>query len=277
MAAQKFCHTPTVWRDGDKASSEDNSKAIGYLAFVQGLKQSQSIKELGWELIGLSNGQSVLDVGCGIGVDFPTLLNRIGSTGSIYGVDISHAMIKEATTLNPQPNVHLSVEDVTSHLSFKDNMFDSVFTFRTLQHVSSPLAAVKEMVRVTKVGGKVLMSEPDWDTVTLSSTDRKATRKYCRNFADSRIRNGWIGRELLQLAKHVGLANIQVVPTTFAIRDFATANALLSLTEISKEVLPLPQATKWIDEFKQKDEQGVFWFGVTSFLVVGEKQASTSH
>jgi len=117
------------------------------------------------------------------------------------------------------------------------------------------------------------MAEPDWDTVTLSSTDRKATRKFCNKIADIRIRNGWIGRELLQLAKHVGLANIQVVPTTIAARDFATADTIFMLTELSKEWLPLPQATKWIDELKQ----GVFWVGITSFLVVGEKQASTGH
>ena len=47
--------------------------------------------------LGLSRGDSVLDIGCGTGVNFPYLREAVGSSGRIYGVDISTGMLRKAT------------------------------------------------------------------------------------------------------------------------------------------------------------------------------------
>ena len=46
--------------------------------------------------LGLSRGDSVLDIGCGTGVNFPYLRDAVGPTGRIYGVDISPGMLRKA-------------------------------------------------------------------------------------------------------------------------------------------------------------------------------------
>jgi ubiquinone/menaquinone biosynthesis C-methylase UbiE len=46
--------------------------------------------------LGLSRGDSVLDIGCGTGVNFPYLRDAVGPSGRIYGVDISPGMLRKA-------------------------------------------------------------------------------------------------------------------------------------------------------------------------------------
>lgn len=53
-------------------------------------------RERAIELLGLTSGDRVLDVGCGTGLNFPLLRERIGPTGRIVGVDASEAMLAQA-------------------------------------------------------------------------------------------------------------------------------------------------------------------------------------
>ena len=63
----------------------------------------------------LRRGDCVLDVGCGSGRNFPFLREAIGSTGRIYGVDLSARMLRKARELGDRhhwTNIHLTEDDV---------------------------------------------------------------------------------------------------------------------------------------------------------------------
>ncbi|NOZ63968.1 MAG: methyltransferase domain-containing protein [Caldiserica bacterium] len=96
---------------------------------------------------------TVLDVGCGRG----EILNKICAHYDLKGVglDISIEAIKIARFYNPLVNQYW-VGDAES-LPFRDNSFDLVISLDTLEHLSSPLTALEEMVRVLKPGGKLLV------------------------------------------------------------------------------------------------------------------------
>ncbi|GAB3518393.1 class I SAM-dependent methyltransferase [Arthrobacter monumenti] len=51
---------------------------------------------LGIKALGLSAGDQVLDIGCGTGLNFPLLEKRIGTTGTIVGIDKSPDMLRQA-------------------------------------------------------------------------------------------------------------------------------------------------------------------------------------
>ncbi|MCD6521287.1 methyltransferase domain-containing protein [Candidatus Calescamantes bacterium] len=95
----------------------------------------------------------VLDVGCGRG----EILNKICAHYDMKGVglDISIEAIKIARCYNPLTNEYW-VGDAES-LPFRDNSFDLVISLDTLEHLSNPLTALEEMVRVLKPGGKLLV------------------------------------------------------------------------------------------------------------------------
>lgn len=66
----------------------------------------------------LKNGDTVVDIGCGTGLNFPFLYNAIGSEGKIIGVDLSQAMLDQAqqnTIDNGYQNVELICTDAAEY------------------------------------------------------------------------------------------------------------------------------------------------------------------
>jgi ubiquinone/menaquinone biosynthesis C-methylase UbiE len=104
----------------------------------------------------LSRGDSVLDVGCGIGL----LFRRIGyNVASLVGVDMSVKMLKMASMNSTRriPRVSLVRADADS-LPFRDNTFTRVASVTVLQNMPDPSATVKEIARVTSIGGQVALT-----------------------------------------------------------------------------------------------------------------------
>src|SRR5688572_27096552 len=107
-------------------------------------------------------GNRILDVGCGEG----TAEVRIGrlhvSQVRLIGVDlmIERVMVARRQTAAHNQRVGFATADAC-HLPFGDRVFDSTFCVAVLQHIGDVDSAVRELARVTRVGGRVVAVEPD--------------------------------------------------------------------------------------------------------------------
>ncbi|PSP40488.1 methyltransferase type 11 [Halobacteriales archaeon QH_6_64_20] len=71
--------------------------------------RGRAARRLGLGALGLDPGEAVLDVGCGAGVNFDALAERVGSEGRIVGLDYSRGMVggaRERASANPIGEVH---------------------------------------------------------------------------------------------------------------------------------------------------------------------------
>jgi ubiquinone/menaquinone biosynthesis C-methylase UbiE len=102
----------------------------------------------------------VLDVGCGDGASL-WLLMRLGfEAGNLHGVDLLESRIAGARARHPL--IHFDCGDATQ-LPFEDGSFDLVMESTMFIHATDEALARKiaaEMIRVTKPGGTLLIS--DW-------------------------------------------------------------------------------------------------------------------
>lgn len=116
--------------------------------------------------LALRPGARVLVTGCGLGDDIPCILDRIGPDGAVFAQDISDIMVAAtARRLHTGPdsiadgrNVYLSVSNA-SLLPYPDRYFDAAFHFGGINLFSDMKAAIDEMARVVKVGGKVVIGD----------------------------------------------------------------------------------------------------------------------
>ncbi|WP_169791594.1 class I SAM-dependent methyltransferase [Sandaracinus amylolyticus] len=102
---------------------------------------------------------SVLLVGCGVGDDALALAERIVGA-RVTGVDTSLARIDEA--LRRARHVALAVRFAVADaraLPFDDGRFDVVLADRVLGDVDDRLRAMRELARVTRAGGRVLVHD----------------------------------------------------------------------------------------------------------------------
>ena len=115
----------------------------------------------------LRPGQSLLDVGCGPGTITLDLAEQV-APGRVIGVDRSTAVVeaaREALTARPAGNVEFRTDDVYD-LAFDDDTFDVAHAHQVLQHLSDPVAAIREMLRVTAPDGLVALRDSDYDAMT---------------------------------------------------------------------------------------------------------------
>jgi 2-polyprenyl-3-methyl-5-hydroxy-6-metoxy-1,4-benzoquinol methylase len=103
----------------------------------------------------LDRGARVLDVACGDGFGCRVMAAQ---TGEMVGVDLDPATIRAARSRPATPGVRYEVGDVTQ-LAFPDGYFDAVTSMETLEHVS-PEPTLRELVRVLRPGGRLMLSTP---------------------------------------------------------------------------------------------------------------------
>ena len=108
-------------------------------------------------------GNKVLITGCGFGDDIPPILNAIGPHGAVYANDFAMGMVVAAshdffTHQANMKNVFLSVCNAQS-LPFEDHYFDRAFHFGGINLCDNMRAAIDEMERVVKPGGRVVFGD----------------------------------------------------------------------------------------------------------------------
>jgi len=112
------------------------------------------------KLAGLDSKSTVLEVGCGTGI---YTVHWIKSSGRMCGLDISRGMLvrlreKINKIDSEDPFV---VEGDSEHLPFHNRRFDAVMSVNAVEHLDNVPAALREMRRVCRDGGKIVVSVPN--------------------------------------------------------------------------------------------------------------------
>lgn len=113
------------------------------------------------ELLQLSSGSSVLEIGCGSGGYAVGLAKRIGCR--IVGFEINASGVKTATALAEHEKVSDIVEfeqhDASRTLPYEDNSFDAVYSTDVLCHVPHRKQVLSNTKKLLKPGGRFVFTD----------------------------------------------------------------------------------------------------------------------
>ena len=104
----------------------------------------------------LPAGARILDAGCGPG-EMSSLLMARGY--DVWGIDVAETMIEHARRVTGRPD-RFQPGDI-EQLPFPDGMFDGVVCLGVIEYLDSDSAAVRELRRVLKPGGTLVVSTPN--------------------------------------------------------------------------------------------------------------------
>lgn len=138
------------------------SEFLAEMGFTKHIGGMASTEEL-IKTCHISEGQYVLDVGCGVGMTACYLARTYGC--QVVGVDITLGMIDRAKERAAKEGlldlVEFKVADARD-LPFDDAVFDVVMVESVIALVPDKQKAVHELVRVAKLGGCVGLNESTW-------------------------------------------------------------------------------------------------------------------
>ncbi|CAN5741551.1 methyltransferase domain-containing protein [soil metagenome] len=107
------------------------------------------------ESAGLSDGEDVLDVGCGTGILARAAARRLDDSGSVTGIDLNDDMLRVARQSNEAVTWQLAPAE---SLPCPDDSFDRVVSQFALMFFADQSAGLREMARVTRPGGTVTVA-----------------------------------------------------------------------------------------------------------------------
>lgn len=187
------------------------------LSGLNDILNAGSLRELG-----LRGGESILDLGCGLGQFTRAMAQAAGATGRVLGIDRSEEQLTRARQLSAH-SVDVSGGDPTrgslAAIEFRQGdaldlrlgdhewgTFDVAHTRFLLEHLPDPLTVVRSMVRAVKPGGRIVLEDDDHEILRLWP-EPAGFQSLWGAYIESYVRAGndpSIGKRLIQLLHQAG-------------------------------------------------------------------------
>jgi SAM-dependent methyltransferase len=247
-----------------------------YLRRVAESPEIRALKNRGYRLLHLSEGASVLDLGCGPATDTPALSKLVGAVGRVVGVDSDPEMVKEADRIAVSEaagsfNIR-HIAGNASQLAFSSAEFDACFSDRLFQHIPwlECVRAVREIRRVPKPRGRVVLIDSDWGTLSVGAPDpfleRRVVQEHLLGFAQP-----FSGRHLPGLMKSAGILDLSIHTFDLQLSPESVRFLLTPSVNraVAKGVISPAEAQAWHFGLASTEAYGLFFAHLSMVMVAG--------
>lgn len=194
-----------------------------------------------------------LEVGCGTGAMTRALARKKNFSGNVIGIDQSEAFIEAAKRFAMEEGVGKFVEfnvgDVHD-LDFEDESFDVVIAHTLISHVTNPELVLKEIIRVIKKGGILVIFDGDYVSLTFAFPDHEFGRRMDNALASATFTNSLIMRDLVRILPDMGMEVTDTLANV--ISEIGRASYFKSFVEtyaplvVSGGLLPEQDVAHWL-------------------------------
>ena len=213
----------------------------------------------------LQPGERVLDIGSGPGLLAASMAEQVGARGEVQGIDVSDTMVGLAAgRCTAFGWAGFQVADATD-LPFADDSFDVVACTQVLEYVLAVEAAIAEIRRVLRPGGRALIMDTDWESCVWASSDDARMRRmldawdaHCAHPRLPRRLSGLLARGGLEV-RRVGtlpLINLAWSADTYS---HGIAHAIAAFGRRSG-LVPALEADQWLGDFGALNQNGNRYF-----------------
>lgn len=155
-------------------------------------------------MLNLKPGMSVLDAGCGKGFITYTLIREWGCR--YVGVDLAQPRLMVAAHIGQGLGLEAEFARMDlAALGFRQASFDRILCLEVIEHIPDDLGALRELARVLKPGGRLVLSTPAvWDYDIQPYRPNYAAISPAKPLGH--VRSGYTREQLRQLFEECGLS-----------------------------------------------------------------------
>lgn len=223
------------------------------------------------EVISPQSGERIIDVGCGPGLLAYELAAAVGNKGRIIGVDTSAPMIALAERRCADlPQVEF-VECDATNLTIDDESADVVTCIQVLLYVADVENALKEMFRVLKPGGRVIIMETDWRSAVLHSHDESLTERIIGAW-DKAVPSARLPARLGPLLRQRGFTSVRAAAIPLLSTDCTPDGySMTMMTQCAQAaceqgIITESERRDWLEALARLGAEDAYFFCVNRFL-----------
>lgn len=181
-------------------------------------------------LAGLRRGMRALDAGCASGAVSLAMAETVGPEGSVLGLDLSLPRLREGRAEQSHGGALSFVQGAIERLPLRAQGFDFVVCRLVLEYVKEPLPLVRELVRVTRPGGRLVLIDVDGYGAFHHPLEgaRKAAVEVVQQLLLRAGFDSFVGRKLYSFLRSVGFQEIDVHVRPYHLVAGAAPEAVLA-------------------------------------------------
>lgn len=236
-----------------------------FLELVNSLPEIRAYKRVMRTNLRLQAGETLLDVGCGIGIEACRIANECAGV-RVIGLD-RQAMIAEAQDRAGADGASVRwLSGQAENIPLPDDSVDACTTERVLMYLPDPALGIAEMVRVLKPGGRIACFELDYDATALGGDPAMAAM--VKDVMNGTLGEPRMGRLLSHYLREAGLTEPSLHPVIFfppwPVYEATVANTVREA--IAHGDLPQQQATNWLQSQADAANAGLFFAAFTGIV-----------
>jgi SAM-dependent methyltransferase len=220
------------------SKAEEISSMIGYS--MEELKAVPEGANLGLgcgnpvALASLREGETVLDLGSGAGLDSFLAANAVGETGRVIGVDMTHEMLEKArenARKGGYDNVEFRLGEI-ENLPVADASTDAIISNCVINLSPDKARVFREAFRVLKPGGRLMVSD-----IVLEGELPQQVRESAAAYVGC-VSGAVLREEYFRLIREAGFEEIEVESAEYPLKmmfDDDTAQATMADLDLSPE------------------------------------------
>ncbi|NIH79805.1 methyltransferase domain-containing protein [Amycolatopsis viridis] len=233
----------------------------------------QRLRAWAHEALAVRPGERALEIGCGTGSEVQVLAAAAGADGAAIGLDPNAAMLALARQRAADSPARFVAADVAA-LPFAGETVDAVLCERVFQHLTDPAAAVAEIARVLRPGGRVVLVDTDWATGILHPGDPDLVRAVLDGML-SQTAEPAAGRKLAGWLSGAGLTVLDrgsqaLMPDHESVRD--TLLPMMVAHAAGRGAITREQGDRLLAEAAAGAARGDFHLSVTMFGVLARRR-----
>jgi ubiquinone/menaquinone biosynthesis C-methylase UbiE len=179
-------------------------------------------------------GTRVVELGCGTGA-IARMIAAWPGVAEVVGTDPSPILIQRARQLSAAAD-NISFQEADGRqLPVADSSFDVAVLHRVLSHAPSPHQLLAEALRVLRPGGRVVVFDGDYATITLATGDHDPLQVCVGAMVSAFVNDPWVVRRLPAMIHEVGFTASRI--RSYGFVQIGDADYMISIADRGADTL----------------------------------------
>jgi len=223
-----------------------------------------------------SSGNRILDVGCGTGHMLLELARAVGPTGRVTGLDANEDMLNLARRrCRDVAEIDFRTGDLYE-LPFSDGSFDEAISVQVFEYLADVPAALAEVHRILRPGGRVLIRDADWGAQLWRCTDQ-ARMRHIMEVWDRHLADPHLPQTLAPRLSGAGFA-IEVVHAITTVETECSEKSMnhhlmkFIIPFVISEGVSAEEAEAWHADLLEHHDDGDYFYSFTGYAFLARRK-----